>query len=93
MTTNPSPTPSFCLAVFRTWLALGVVALVIPGAFGASTPAGPLAAWLVAMPLACLFALEPCRACLVLLRWSFVRSRTRPQARRFSPQRSLTFTR
>jgi len=81
-TTTTAPPPSFCLAVFRIWLAVGAVALAIPGVFGAATPVGPLVAWLVAMPLACLFALEPCRACLALLRWSTVRARTRPQARR-----------
>ncbi|HET9484523.1 MAG TPA: hypothetical protein VFO79_11250 [Xanthomonadales bacterium] len=82
---NPSrtaPPPSFCLAAFRLWLAGGLLALVIPGAFGASTPVGPLAAWLVAMPLACLVALEPCRACVAVLRVATVRMRVRPQARR-----------
>ena len=83
MTTNSTAAnPSFCLATFRTWLVVGIALLAIPGAFGATTPAGPLAAWLVGMPLACLVLIEPCRACTALLRLAPIRMRMRPQARR-----------
>ncbi|HVF34993.1 MAG TPA: hypothetical protein VND91_06685 [Candidatus Saccharimonadia bacterium] len=71
-----------CIVAFRAWLAAGVLALAIPGAFGATTPAGSLAAWLVGMPLACLVLIEPCRACVAVLRVASLRTRLRPQARR-----------
>ena len=80
-TANASP--SLCLAAFRVWLVAGATILMASNSFGATTPAGPLAAWLVAMPLACLFMLEPCRACLALLRLAApAYARVRPQARR-----------
>ena len=78
-----STTPNLCLAAFRVWLVAGAAILLVSNSFSVTTPVGPLAIWLVAMPLACLFLLEPCRACLALL--SFVApvyARVRPQARR-----------
>jgi hypothetical protein len=75
--------PSLCLAAFRLWLVAGAVIVLASNSFSVTTPAGPLAAWLVAMPLACLFMLEPCRACLALVRLaSPAYARVRPQARR-----------
>ena len=86
MSTGPNDTvapQSLCLAAFRLWLVAGAAILLVSNSFSVTTPAGPLAVWLVAMPLACLFMLEPCRACLALLRLAApAYARVRPQARR-----------
>jgi len=67
--TNADDT-SLCSTAFRVWLVAGLALLAMPGAFDVGTPAGPLWGWLVAMPLACLAVLEPCRACAWLVRVS-----------------------
>ena len=66
---------SICRAVFAAWLTLGALLLATFRAWDAMTPAGPLAAWLVAIPLACLVVLEPCRACAAVVRIASVRLR------------------
>ena len=103
-----APAPSFCLAAFRLWLVAGAATCLVSNAFSVTTPVGPLAAWLVAMPLACLFVLEPCRACFTFVKLvSPAYGSVRPQARRLAPisrsgsrlspgwrqRRPLTFTR
>lgn len=75
--------PNLCLAAFRLWLVAGAAIVLASNAFTVTTPAGPLAAWLVGMPLACLFVLEPCRTCLAFVRLaSPAHARVRSQARR-----------
>ena len=72
----------FCRAVFAAWLVLGALLLAAFGAWDVVTPAGPLAAWMVAMPLACLVVLQPCRACGPVARLAAVRGRIPAPARR-----------
>ena len=78
-----APAPNLCLVAFRLWLVAGAAILFVSNSFSVTTPAGPLAAWLVAMPLACLLVLGPCRTCVSLLRLAAPSyARVRPQARR-----------
>ena len=45
--TAAAPAPSLCLAAFRLWLVAGAAILLVSNSFSVTTPAGPLAAWLV----------------------------------------------